>query len=37
LDLIDKELWDGVKPDAYFTAYVNRGAEKEEDLFLERF
>jgi CheY-like chemotaxis protein len=37
LDLIGQDLWEGVRPDTYFTAYVNRGAEKEEDLFLERF
>jgi hypothetical protein len=37
LDLIAHDLWDAVRAGAYFIAFVNRGAEKEEDLFLERF
>jgi hypothetical protein len=37
LELIGEGLWDQVREGAFFSAYVNRGAEKEEDLFLERF
>lgn len=37
LDLIDDMLHAYVMPGAFFTAYVNRGAFKEEDLFLECF
>jgi len=37
LALIARDLWDDIRPGAYLMAYVNRGAEKEEDLFLERF
>jgi CheY-like chemotaxis protein len=37
LALIDERLRDHVRGGAFFSAYVNRGAEREEDLFLERF
>jgi CheY-like chemotaxis protein len=37
LALVEPALWEQVRDGAYFLAYVNRGAEKEEDLFLERF
>lgn len=37
LELVERNLWDHVREGTYFLAYVNRGAEKEEDLFLERF
>jgi hypothetical protein len=37
LELITRNLWENVRQGAFFIAYVNRGAEKEEDLFLERF
>jgi hypothetical protein len=37
LALIEERLRDHVRDGAFFSAYVNRGAEREEDLFLERF
>lgn len=37
LVLIGKHLHEYVCPGAFFSAYVNRGAEREEDLFLESF
>ncbi len=37
LELIDKTLWDHASQGAYFVAFVNRGAQTEEELFLERF
>jgi len=37
LALIEDRLHEHVRDGAFFSAYVNRGAEREEDLFLERF
>lgn len=37
MDLIDRSLWEHAFAGAYFVAFVNRGAQSEEELFLERF